>query len=248
MNEIYLVLLIIFISLFTCSPSIESAMASNPEREEIKILLLHGFYRDGSDMVTLKEYLEEMGYQATALDLPLTFDELEDSSQLLEERIDQLAVDLSQGERIALVGHSTGGLVIRHYLQRSEKTDLIGNCVLIATPNQGSSLAGTVAGISSTFVDYFATLDSISPERVAETELYQRGEVAVGAIAGNSESLVTSRLLEDENDGLVEVSSVKYDGLEDFIVIPYSHQRIHYQPLTAQLVDNFLRQQSFVAD
>jgi len=63
-------------------------------------------------------------------------------------KFEKLFAEIPKGkyQRIHIVGHSMGGLIIRVFLSRNNIWNL-GRCVLIATPNQGSDLALLVHSI-----------------------------------------------------------------------------------------------------
>ncbi|MCK8815785.1 putative lipase [Natroniella sulfidigena] len=205
-----------------------------------KVILVHGYNKDQSDMLSLKNNLEKEGYQGFLVDLPLRFEEIRDATEVFATEVKKIIDSLEEGERINFVGHSTGGLVIRHYLAKSKLNFNLGRVVLIATPNQGSDLA-EIASTIKPFTDVFKTLDSLQSKKVKELNLSSAKEVEIGAIAGNKNNLLLGQLLEGANDGRVRVDSVKYNGLSDFVVLPYDHKEIHHKSKTAKLVDYFLR-------
>jgi pimeloyl-ACP methyl ester carboxylesterase len=206
---------------------------------------VHGYARDSDDMKSLAKYLEKSGYRPVAVDLPLIFEHVEEAAEIFEKRVEIILSDLAENESVAMVGHSTGGLVIRYFLSHSRNFKRVSHAVLIATPNQGSRLAGLAGQASELLVETFATLDSLRPENIPKLGLCDPEETKTGAIAGNKSTLAVGRLLEKENDGRVEVKSVFYPQLDDFIVVPYNHNKIHHQKKTADLVISFLKFNSF---
>lgn len=209
------------------------------------MILIHGYNKNQNDMVTLKENLSNLGYNGLLVDLPLTFKTIEYCASLFSEKIEEIIDSLYGDEKISLVGHSTGGLIIRHFISNTDYKDKVDRCVLIATPNQGSKLAEIAKEISGIFTNIFKTLDSLHPDNIKKLELKNIDTIEVGAIAGNENNLILGNLLEKENDGRVLVNSVKYKGLKDFIVIPYGHKEIHHKFKTAELVDCFLKNGEF---
>ncbi|MCS7464920.1 hypothetical protein N0M98_33090 [Paenibacillus doosanensis] len=142
------------------------------------------------------------------------------------------------------IGHSSGGLVIRKFLSDTRYLDYVHKCVLIATPNRGTRLASYADQVSKTSTRIFKTLQSLHPEYIDSLNLKETG-IEIGAIAGNRNNLLLGKLLNDDNDGRVEVSSVYYDGLTDFTILPYGHKEIHYQKETAELVVHFIKKGTF---
>ena len=209
------------------------------------VVLVHGYSKGPTDMHTLADFLKKAGYSPVTVDLPLTFDHVQEAAEVFEKKVEKLLSELPENESIAMVGHSTGGIVIRYFLSHSGQYHRVDRAVLIAAPNQGSRLAGVAGEISDLLVETFATLDSLRPEKIADMELDVPKEIRIGAIAGNKADLALGRLLENENDGRVEVASVYYPGLDDFIVLPYNHNEIHHREKTASLVIRFLESGRF---
>jgi len=210
-----------------------------------KIILVHGYFRTQKDMVDLKRNLEGLGYEGILVDLPLTFNNIEYATSIFKERINQIIYNLKEDEKISLVGHSTGGLVIRLFLSNTKYIDKIHRCVLIATPNEGCQLADIASRISRIFINIFKTLKSLRHESVEKLNFIHRDNIEIGAIAGNKSNLILGKLIKAENDGRVEVRSVIYDELKDFIIIPYNHNEMHHKFKTAELVHSFLQKGNF---
>ena len=210
-----------------------------------KIILIHGFKKNSRDMQTLGEHLNRLGYHSMLVDLPLTFNKLEHSLPIMESFLEQLITELSTGEKVHLVGHSTGGLVIRSVLSSGRFNNWIDRCVLISTPNKGSELADLAVRWCMPLTVVCKTLQSLQTKNFQDPTLSLPCNVEIGAIAGNKNNLLLGRLLKETNDGLVTVQSVRINGLRDFILVPYGHREIHYQTATAMLIDNFLRTGKF---
>ena len=205
---------------------------------EDQVLLLHGFNKTSRDMQTLSIYLEHHGFHCRSLDLPLVRHEFDRSLFLVEELLTDMAT--RKNTCIHLVGHSTGGLVIRKVLQETELIDSIGRCVQIATPNRGSRLANVASKIKG-YTDYYKTLHSLNAAYIERMKLPEFTPISIGAIAGTRNHLWLGKLLQGENDGRVELDSVPYPGLADFITLPYGHKEIHYQKEVAELTARFLK-------
>ena len=210
-----------------------------------KIVLIHGFMRDSRDMSMLSKHLGKLGYECILVDLPLTFKPLEHSVSLLEELLQESLLSLTTREKLHLVGHSTGGLVIRSWLATSGYSQKIERCVLLATPNHGSELADLAGKYFRVIPAICKTLGSLQTNRVRAIQPLSNLPVEMGAIAGNKNNLLLGHLLKGENDGRVTVDSVWMAGLKDFLVLPFGHLEIHKTVMTAQYVDRFLRTGSF---
>ncbi|ARK21166.1 alpha/beta hydrolase [Sporosarcina sp. P26b] len=205
---------------------------------EEQVLLLHGFNKTSRDMQTLSSHLEHYGFHCRSLDLPLTRHEFDHSFFLVEKTLFDMA--LQRESPIHLVGHSTGGLLIRKVLQETDWIDSIGRCVQIATPNRGSQLAHVASKING-YTEYYKTLQSLNAVYIEQMNLPDISPVSIGAIAGNRNHLWLGKLLSGENDGRIELNSVHYPGLSDFITLPYGHKEIHHQKEVAELTARFLK-------
>lgn len=210
-----------------------------------KIILIHGYNKKSKDMKVLKNNLETKGYEGILVDLPLTFKEIEHSTNILENMISEIIKDIGMDEKIHLVGHSTGGLIIRHLLTITKYLHKIGKCVLIATPNNGSELADIAGSNLKIAMKILRTLKSLQSENIKKLKLKDDHGIEIAAIAGNKQNLFLGRFLNGENDGRVTINSVKFDGLNDFISLQYGHKDIHYQFETAELIDSFLKNGKF---
>lgn len=205
-----------------------------------KVVLIHGFMRDCRDMVPLQKNLDILGYEGILVNLPLTFQRLEHSVALLEDNLKEILVKLKEQEKMHLVGHSTGGLVIRGWLAQTKYGSKIDKSVLLATPNQGSDLADLAGKYFRILPAICKTLASLQSSQVKKLPGLSKCPGKVGAIAGNKNNLLLGHLLKGENDGRVTVESVRLAGLKDFVILPFGHLEIHQEFSTAQLVARFL--------
>ncbi|MDP4103643.1 MAG: alpha/beta hydrolase [Bacillota bacterium] len=207
---------------------------------------MHGFSKNPRDMKPLKQNLELLGYECIVPDLPPTFKEFDHSALILDAILEELIEsNLKREEKVNLVGHSTGGLVIRKFVSETNHISRIGRCVLIATPNKGSKLANLAASIKPVG-EICRTLKSLKYDYIEQMDFTSVPDVEIAAIAGNKNNLFLGNLIRDENDGRVELSSVFYPELKDIITLPFGHIEIHHQQETAKWVDTFLRTGKFL--
>ncbi|MDP4126605.1 MAG: alpha/beta fold hydrolase [Bacillota bacterium] len=202
------------------------------------VVLIHGFFRNESDMTTLKSNLTGLGYHCVSLNLPTRFGTLEDCKDVLKIELDRRLSQMPE-QPIHLVGHSMGGLIIRSYLASNYFPNL-GRCVLIAPPNNGSKLADIACTLFPPIVHVFKPLNDLKSNGNRIPLPINRTVPDIGVIAGNKRTLLLGILLPNENDGRVEVVSTKLEEMKDFIVTGYGHNEIHHKEDVAILVDNFL--------
>lgn len=106
--------------------------------EKVKyVVLVHGIFNQGSLFNHFSDRLAKNGFLPLAIDLKPNYGAA-DLSQLalqLKEFIDD---HVPQGESLALVGFSMGGLVCRHYLQYLGGVQKTKQFIAIASPHQGT--------------------------------------------------------------------------------------------------------------
>jgi uncharacterized alpha/beta hydrolase family protein len=203
-------------------------------------VLVHGYNKNKNDMIVLSNNLEKLNHKCFLVNLPLTFKEIEYSSLIFERKIEIVLEEIGKYKKINLIGHSTGGIIIRQFLANTKLIDNINKCVLIAAPNNGSELADLASKYLFFGTKIYKTLISINSSSVKSIKDIKNDKIKIGAIAGNKNNLLLGNFIKEENDGRVKVNSVFYDGLDDFIILPYGHKKIHYKWDTAKLVDKFI--------
>ena len=208
------------------------------------VVLIHGFNKNGSDMIALKTNLMELGYNTVILNLPTRFQTLDECTNKLECDFRELLHGLGDIGKIHFVGHSMGGLIIRHFLANNLIANL-GRCVLIAAPNKGSKLADIVQDFCSPLLKVFKPMKALTSKEARYIPPLDAIPTEIGVIAGNKSNLLLGVFLPKENDGRVEVESVKLNGMKDFRILNYGHKEIHNKKVVARLIDEFLQSGSF---
>ncbi len=212
----------------------------SPLKNSITILV-HGFNKNSRDMAFLEKGLGESGFATISVDLPARFGTMDACVKALHL---QVRNEIGEYQTVNFVAHSMGGLITRFYINHVQLAG-VGKCVFIATPHNGSRLAG-LAGRVPFYSRIFQTLNPILPGSGFEPPPLPEG-TRLGLIAGNNDrSLLGRMFLSEQNDGRIEVSSVESKDADEFIVLPYGHKDIHHQQETLALVSNFLQKGTFV--
>lgn len=207
----------------------------------MKVILVHGFRKTYKDMQTIKIHLEKCGFTCYTPDLPLTFREFDRAVPLLEKFI----IDhLEEKESFHLIGHSTGGLVIRKLISDGAYNNQVKRIILIATPNKGSYLA-QLAHKFKWYTSIFKTLKSLTPEYIQSLNLQHDSNIEVGIIRGNLNNLLLGKFIKGENDGRVELDSAHLATFKDELVLPYGHNDIHHMSDTINYIETFLKEGYF---
>ncbi len=141
-------------------------------------------------------------------------------------------------ERLHLVGHSLGGLLVMRMLTQTPRLPP-GRVVLLGSPvarsRAAESLAASTVGRAM-----------LGPAGMEELVLEQgrrwTGEREIGVIAGNSRFGLGHVIghIDEENDGSVAVEETRLPGAQDHIILPVSHSGMVFSPEVAQQVGHFL--------
>ncbi len=192
-------------------------------------------------MLFLENFLQSRGYHVFAPTLPVKFQSLETCTVKFEQKFREIQSDY---DRIHFVGHSIGGLIIQLFLSRN-RVSALGRCVLIATPNDGTELAGLVARYLKPLMWICKPYQALLPGGADIPPPINNPPPDIGAIAGNRNSLLLGKLIKRECDGRVPVESIPFDGMKEIVILPYNHEEIHHQKETAELVLRFLQEGTF---
>ncbi|WP_033412104.1 lipase family protein [Methylosarcina fibrata] len=192
------------------------------EQNSEAIILLHGLARTGRSMKNAGRLFSEYGYQIITIDYPsrhygierLALDYIEEGVRKCEP----LPIN-----RIHFFTHSLGGILLRYYLSR-QRIDKLGRAVMLAPPNQGSEIVDKLGAWK--LFKYFGGPAGLQLGTKADSLPNSLGSVhfPVGVIAGDKPvNPFLSRLISGANDGKVSVERCRVEGMQDFLVVPFSH-------------------------
>jgi pimeloyl-ACP methyl ester carboxylesterase len=107
------------------------------EGDRDPVLLLPGVYESWSFMRAVGEHLHRRGHPVYAVpELRRNLDTIPDAAATAQRTIEQYGLD-----RVALVGHSKGGLIGKHMMAFDDTDHRIRSLTAIATPFEGSRMA-----------------------------------------------------------------------------------------------------------
>ena len=105
----------------------------------LPVILLHGLFQSRACWLWTRFRLRQFGYRNVyAISLP-PWKDIEHLSERVAAAVDEVSLALGV-EKVMLVGHSMGGIVARHYLQRRGGALKVAACMFLATPHGGSKL------------------------------------------------------------------------------------------------------------
>ncbi|NBB93023.1 MAG: alpha/beta fold hydrolase [Gammaproteobacteria bacterium] len=199
------------------------------------VVLVHGLWWGPWSMGLLARRLERRGFRTQAFGYPTMRQSLRANAEALREFVAGLSL-----ERVDLVGHSLGGLVILRMLD--EFSDLPpGRIVLLGSPVQGSAVGRRVA-------DRPLFKPLVGQARTALERGFSHAPAGreTGVIAG-SRSVGVGRLfgpLDTPNDGTVTLAECRLEGAAE-CVLPVTHTGLVTAPGVARATSGFLRSGSF---
>ncbi|MDI1230838.1 MAG: alpha/beta fold hydrolase [Methylobacter sp.] len=214
------------------------------DKDSEAIILLHGLARTSRSMNKAAKLLAAYGYQIVNVDYP---SRSADISLLAQKYLAQALkqCDVKGVKKIHFLTHSMGGILLRGYLA-SRSIDKLGRVVMLAPPNQGSEVVDKLGGWR-----LFYTLNGPAGLQLGtgkDSMPNQLGPVnfQLGIIAGSkSINPLLSRLIPGINDGKVSVSRAQVAGMQDFIVMPYSHPFIMRRVAVIEQALHFIQQGYF---
>ena len=199
---------------------------------------MHGLWVRGALMGLQRHYLARAGFDAVSYSYPSVRLTLSENAVRLAQFARTLAAP-----RVHWVGHSLGGLVILHALER-EPALPPGRVVLLGVPYRdsyaGRVLAGNTLGARALGRSMREWLESPKPAAFPGRE--------IGVIAG-SVGVGLGRMvacgLPQPSDGVVTVAETELEAACDRIVLPVNHTGMLLSRRVAHQVGAFLRDGRF---
>lgn len=206
------------------------------------VVLLHGLGRSENNMRILEWRLEALGHRVCNVGYDTRVPTIEAATEEVAQAIE--GCDPGEGP-LHFVTHSLGGLVLRALLPRHPELPT-GRAVMLAPPNQGSEIAdrlrklGWLAPVLGPLAAQLGTRPEDLPKRLPVPQ------IPFGVIAGDEWINPAGPFwLPAPHDGTVSVASTRLEGMEDHIVLPYTHTFIVAAAPVAAQVDRFLRHGRF---
>lgn len=117
-------------------PGVQPATAAPPR---IPVLLVHGYLCNHRVWDVMAPRLRGAGHPVLALDLEPLFTSIDRYVPLIEQGVAELCRQTGSN-KVALLGHSMGGLVIRAWM-RSHGTSRVARVITLGTPHAGTRMA-----------------------------------------------------------------------------------------------------------
>jgi len=205
------------------------------------VILVHGLIRSSRSFHAMAVRLEAEDCTVVRFDYPSTRSSIPESAECLAQVIQSL-----EGiDRIDLVVHSMGGLVLRCYL-KDHSDDRIHRAVLLGVPNHGARIADrlhtnmlfrAISGPAG------QQLTSGAESLIAELPV---PDFEFGVVAGGRGSIKGfNPLLNGDNDSTVTVRSARLKGATDFTLQPVIHSFLMSDRRCVNAVETFLEHGRF---
>ena len=201
------------------------------------IVLVHGLWMNGLDMQLLRVRLARAGYTTVLFRYATVRSAPADNARRLHRFAHQLAA-----RTLHFVGHSLGGLVIRHLFDMAPDLPP-GRVVTLGTPHRGSSAA---AALSRLTMGRLLLGQSLDQGLLGGAPGWSRRH-ELGSIAGSLRFGLGLMIpgIAAPSDGTVSVAETVCTGMQDHAVVGASHFGLLLSAAAARQCLAFLRHGRF---
>ena len=217
-----------------------------PKLTPTVVLMLHGLGRSRSSMKKLAKAVHDAtGWSVMTMEYASTRKSITDHAEALDSVLQNLP-----GEKIHLVAHSLGNIVIRRYLKLytdpstgTQGDRRLGRIVMLGPPNQGAAMARLFQKIKP-----FEWIAGRSGMELATDAQALGRELAVpqvpfAIIAGSAFARRGGNpLIPGPDDLIVGVEETKLPGAADFLVVPHTHTWLMDQEVVQKATVKFLKE------
>lgn len=213
-------------------------MPKSPEA----VVLIHGVWLRGFTLAYLSSYGSRLGYHTYRFSYPSVRGELVSNSQALRQFINNLSEPV-----VHLVGHSLGGLLIRH-LFREGSLDKIGRVVTLGTPHAGSRAGQALRRWP--FIGEKLLGRTLSPLESYANDSRNIIHRDLGVLAGAQGWFGIGRCLAQlpkPNDGTVAVAETVTPDMNEHKVLFVGHLSMLLSRKVARAIYRFLATGSFLS-
>lgn len=207
------------------------------------VILLHGILRSDRSMAKIAKLLKRQGYDVVNIHYPSRKYRIEKLIDLIHPEI--VAAQKLQPEKIHMIGHSMGNLLIRAYINKY-KPQKLGNVVMLAPPNHGSEVADFWMNIGLYKWIFGPAGQQLGTDQTDLLPILGEVDYTVGVIAADwNNDPISAFMLPKGNDGKVSIASTKLAQQTDHIVMHGTHSFLMYQQKVIDQAIYFLQNSQF---
>ena len=202
------------------------------------IVLVHGLWVNGLEMGLLRRRMQSAGYQTTQFSYPSRSNSPFENAMDLNKFAEKLDT-----ETVHFLGHSLGGIIIRHLFYHFPQ-QRPGRIVTLGAPHNGSLSARRLA---RTLPGRWLLGRSVQQGLLGPLPPWP-GTHELGSIAGTSRiglGLLV-RDLPQSSDGTVAVAETRLAGMTDHVEIPISHTAMLCSRAVIRQIQQFLQTGRFL--
>ena len=200
------------------------------------VVLIHGIWMKGPELFYLRFKLWRKGYRLYQFHYPSLFKTPEQNAESLNKFVGKI-----NEATVHFVAHSLGGIVVTHFLN-NHACNKTGKVVLIGTPINGSALARYLQ--KNVFLKYLLG-KSVIKGLVSDTPKWL-SERRLCVIAGTKKlgigMLLARKVMQQQNDGTVNLDETQIKKANEFYVVPHSHFSMLWSLDVAKKIKSFLAQ------
>lgn len=204
-----------------------------PPMSGTAVVALHGILRSAKVWTALGEVLSEDGYNVAAIEYPST----QQPITAFADQLQELLQSLSGIDKVHLVVHSMGGLIVRAWCQKYSDAR-VHRLVMMGTPNRGAEIALMLRD-NPVFQLVFGPAgqqlvhqsDESAGQFVAQLPI---PALETGVIAGSrGDDRGFNPLIPGDDDGIVSTSSARLPGAVDYYPVKVLHS---FLPLSGEVI------------
>lgn len=202
------------------------------------VVFVHGLYMTGVELGLLRRRLEAAGFATQVFRYHSLLRSVDENAMLLADFLKGV-----QGERLHLVGHSLGGMVILRMFERGVELPP-GRVVFMGSPVRGSLAAKNLRDRGLGFL-----LGRSGPTGLElPQEAFWKADRELGVIAGTHAFSINPfhPKLPEPNDGMVSVEETRIAGAKDSIELHLAHTTMLFSNELAGQVSGFLKEGKFL--
>ena len=211
--------------------------AQLPPMKGEAVVVIHGITRSSKATLAMQKRLREEGFLVFGFGYPSTRIDIPRCAQYLRRAI----ASLDGIERIHLVVHSMGGLVVRSYLAGSQDIRL-GRLVMIGVPNKGAWLADRLKNNPLYKLVYGPAGQQLVSRADGFIHRLPIPQFPFAIIAGSRGTPNGYNPLDaGDDDGVVSVTSSRLPGAADFLTVKAGHSFLMSNAQVIEAAVRFLK-------